>query len=228
MKKLIVPFFVLCLLSISNRAGAALAVDLVTNGDFSAGLANWGVFSFNGDKVDETINANGGTLNWLAVNATDGNATGAVQNINADVSVFDSLVFQANVNPLSQSVDSPGGGGFDFPVRVDIEYIDTGGVGRVFRHGFFNSGTDSAQVPGTQLAPNGSNDSSTWFLYTSPDLMTLPDTPKTISNLVLLGAGFNYEGRVDNVKLTGTVVPEPATASLLVLGVSAAAFRRRL
>lgn len=220
MKKILLSIiFILGIIFFQNIA-FAIPIDLITNGDFSSGLSSWGAWSWNGDKVDETVNASGGTLNWQATNATDSNATGAEQFLNTNVTLYQALILQVDVKPIYQSIAAPGGGD-QFPVRLDINYVDISNVNQQFRHGFYYSGSGSSSVPGTFVSQN------TWYSYTSPNLMTLSAKPKEIVSVNLFGAGWNYEGSVDNVKLLATPIPEPSSIILLSFGLLGAGFFKR-
>jgi hypothetical protein len=182
-------------LGIATTGKAQTVVNLITNGDFSAGFSGWtpGYGPFYG-----LVEVDNEQLHWQQPSGVGGNAAGASQDMNVDVSEFDSLIFKCDVVPMQQNLTAPGYYGVEYPAQISITYIDGAGSTNAFRHGFhYDPEYDlpSAIIPGTFVARN------TWYSYQTDDLLKLPIKPQTIINVRVYGSGWSYEGKADNVQL---------------------------
>jgi hypothetical protein len=116
---------------------------------------------------------------------------------------------------------------FEWPVCLEINYTTTGGASQIWRYGWYleNPG-DSVQGPvndpGQGLIPiyNDQQVPQGQWVTTQFDLLKELPQAKTIDRIRIGGSGWDYEGRADNLLLEcDTIIPEPAAAVWLLVGV---------
>ena len=211
-------------LSVPKVGTAQTVVNLITNGDFSAGLSGWTTGDWStGWDLPWLVEVESGQLHWQRPQSNGGNGVYASQSMNVDVSEFSSLIFKFDVMPISQSLPAPGFYGIEYPAEVFITYIDIAGNYREFWRGFHSSpdhdidptgysgityeitgGTyHRAAFPGAYVPPN------TWLTYQTDDLLALPAKPKTITSVFILGGGWEFEGKADNIQLLASLSGSP-------------------
>ena len=223
MKKALLIIMLVAGLFIFQGTSTAGTVDLITNGDFSGGLSGWSSWSTAGGSIDTT----GGTLNWSHYGGSNGNAAGATQYLNLDISGYDSLTFKYKVSPTYQTLAAPGWvGGNEYPAVAVLKYTDTSNNAGYIATGYYYSwGGWSTSIDHVYV---GQGD---WYSYTSPNLFSLCPTIKTIDYVDIYGSGWSYSGSADDVQLlasTRNTVPEPASMLLLGFGLAALAGARKL
>src|SRR5690606_34522160 len=119
------------------------ARDLIRNGDFSDGLDNWALFSWQVELPDQpkgetTVRPDDGSAVLRFERQGVGHADVRVtQSVNQDVSGYESLRLSATLRIIDHSLGVCGVQGSECPLFIIINYIDDSGVSRVWQHGFF-------------------------------------------------------------------------------------------
>jgi PKD repeat protein len=209
-------------------------VELLKNGDFSNGLANWMVrveygyqsqihtgedWEVIGDKgygwtdiavIDEDARKNVLDIKQ-EISDGDGDWTGVFQVLDIDVSGYDELYFEADGKAMFQSLPGDGWVGGEYPVHFIISYEDVNGVQHDAWLGWPPNPAWQQGFYYTSVGdPDGLNPYSNkvtqnvWFHYKSPNLMNLSPAPKIIKIVRLYSSGWAYHGRIDNARLYGT------------------------
>jgi hypothetical protein len=182
--------------------------NLVTNGDFAAGLAGWqtrdtqeanrpdapGTRALVQEPRDDTPQP------ALRVSRTSRfqthNETGLTQQLNADVSVYPRLVLSANVKVRSASLS---GGGYldtEYPLMFRLRYRDAAGNGQTWYRGFYYQNPERRPTDHGELVPE-----NVWTHF-QLDLAQLPEPPVFVYALEVLGAGHDFDALVTDVQLT--------------------------
>ncbi len=185
------------------------AQDLVANGSFSAlgtnGLPRgWLVFDRNEGKesvVGSVSIQRDGDVNRAVFGRRGGTyhgEDGLHQEINADVSDFDSLILSADVRIDYQKL--PGGGfvGSEYPLILRVTYLDSTNAQWEWYHGFYiqNELGYPAQT-GEQIAPGE------FRQYSQNLFSTGYPRPARILSMDVFASGWDYESQVKNVRLVG-------------------------
>lgn len=135
------------------------ARDLVRNGDFGEGLANWAVFSWQVELPDQpagetTIQSSVGDPLLRFTREGVGHADVRVtQSVTQDVSDYESLRLVATLRIIDHSLGVCGVQGSECPLFLIVNYIDDSGVSRIWQHGFFANGiVDDNLTPGACIS----------------------------------------------------------------------------
>ena len=150
----------------------------------------------------------------------DGSHVGIVRNVNVDLTQHRELRIQLEVNPVSSSLRGGGhAGGSEYPVCVELAYLDEAGMPHRWQHGFYYQGEDT-YASSTKLQRG------VWYRYTSPPLTELTplcgdpnlaasfrrwfrvpfhrhrpaSRPARITHVAVFAGGWDFSGRVDNVR----------------------------
>lgn len=208
----------------TGRAGSVIP----TATTFDADLGEWRRW-FGGDRRRSHI---GAEIVWdrdLRSNVVQftrvgggsvGSHVGIVRDVNIDVSQHGDLRLQMDVQARSGNLSGGGhAGGSEYPVCVELAYIDEGGTPHRWHHGFYFKGAD--RYAASSKLPRGA-----WHRYTSPPLSQMTplcadraltadhgrwfpvpmhehDTssrPATITHAAVFGGGWDFSGRVDNLR----------------------------
>ena len=150
----------------------------------------------------------------------DGSIIGIAQDVYIDLSRHKELYLQLDVKPTLQTI--PGGGwrgGGEYPVCIELAFIDQNSVSHRWQHGFYYEGTDKYPTS-TKVEEDA------WFTYLSPNLKELiplcgfrenvediekwsgtimhpyspPVIPQFITRVLLFGGGWDFTGRADNLQ----------------------------
>ncbi len=194
------------------------ARDLVRNGDFSQGLDNWASFAWRVELPDQpkgetSVSIDGGSSVLRFAREGVGHADVRVtQSISQDVSGYDSLRLSATMRVLNQSLGVCGVQGSECPLFIIINYIDDGGVSRVWQHGFFAQGTvDDNLTPGECIScavlqrPHERVPLGQFFFYDVDLIQELASQgflpPRYIESITLVGSGHTFSTEVSDVAL---------------------------
>lgn len=135
------------------------ARDLIRNGDFSDGLDNWALFAWQVELADQpkgetSVPANSGDPVLRFERQGVGHADVRVtQSVSQDVADYESLRLSSTLRIVDHSLGVCGGLGSECPLFIIVNYIDEGGVSRVWQHGFFANGTvDDNLTPGACIS----------------------------------------------------------------------------
>lgn len=132
------------------------------------------------------------------------------QEIQKDVSLYNSLVLQFDVRLLNQSLAGGGMLGSEFPLRVELFYTDI--FGKVVRwgHGFYYSDLLDDADPNNDnwILDRENNDKipqGQWYTYRSPNLITLftdqQTPPAQINSIRFYASGHKYMSFLSEVYL---------------------------
>ena len=194
------------------------ARDLIRNGNFNQGLDNWASFAWRVELPDQpkgetTVAPDGGGPVLRFAREGVGHADVRVtQSINQDVSGYDSLRLSATVRVLNQSLGVCGVQGSECPLFIILNYIDDGGVSRVWQHGFFAQGTvDDNLTPGACIScavvqrPHERVPLGQFFFYDVDLIQELASQgflpPRYIESITLVGSGHSFTTEVSDVAL---------------------------
>ena len=189
---------------------SASSQNLVINGDFSQPLEGTWDIELQVDAGDPSsvtygdvsiVNSGGREAAYFVREGEEGihTETAIVQEINADVLDFDSLVLRMDARLISQSL--PGGGiqSSEFPLMVRIDFIDIDGNSRFWTWGFYADDPvanwpirDGEKVP-----------SFVWYEYESPDFLNSPTFPRpqTVTSIRVYASGHNYRSQASGIDL---------------------------
>lgn len=168
-----------------------------------------------------------------------GDWTAVEQPLAINAAQYQSLTLSLDVKVLQHNLVAGGwvAPAFEWPVTVQIDYLDTGGVGQIWRHGWYLAQPGDGP-PGPINDPGGGtipfyNDllvpQNVWVPNAFNLFVELPGVA-SITKLRVGGSGWLFEGRADNLSLLGVPaqvpIPEPGTLVLLAVGLLAARRRR--
>jgi hypothetical protein len=193
--------------------------------DFGTGTAELSVWNTGGgDSSEGNLVGPNGTGGTVASNMICSFAGTTLNSLNADAS-------GGSLSPVGSAQN-----GLSFLVEVDsavsgaaLTYA-TRGTGTGYNTHTFEYSTDGG-ANWTSLGSQASNQTATWSTTTLNLGNLFAGTSGHESNMIrvtITGASStNGNNRFDNMQLTGTLVPEPATMSLLALGALALIRRRK-
>ena len=127
------------------------------------------------------------------------------QDLNADVTRYQSLNFKFKLKILNQSLTGGGFEGFEFPLFIKINYTDSKGVALTYFKGFYivppdpQKGTRvvrNSELTGTEQVKQGE-----WIEYISDDMMLLRPKPYKITSIQIGSAGHDYEAVFTDLSL---------------------------
>ena len=190
------------------------AFNLVRNGDFTEPLEGTWEVEATVDAKD-TSNVEYGAVSVTQVSGrnaaffsreAEGNdaylhsETAIVQEIDADVLDYDSMVLTMDVRLLNQSL--PGGGqqSSEFPLMVRIDFVDVNGNDQFWTWGFYM--IDPIQnwpIRGGEKIPG-----FIFYDYESPDFLSSPTFPRPqkVKSIRIYASGHNYQSQVTGINLT--------------------------
>lgn len=182
---------------------------LILNGDFTQGFAQWQPLDINepgrdpepGQRVLATEVIDGRESIVLQVERVSRksthNETGLAQVIDKDVSDYQVLFIDADVRVDEQSLSGGGYMGYEYPMMLRVRYRDAQGNQIDWSHGFFHKNPEERPTPNGQWVPQGK-----WIHYDG-DLMELKPRPVHIISVEVLGAGHSFLSSIANVSLVG-------------------------
>ena len=151
---------------------------------------------------------------------SDGSQIGIARDVRIDLADYENLQFALDVNPMAQSLSGGGwASGCEYPVAIELSYLDQNGIPHRWQHGFYFKGDD--RYDGSSKIPAGR-----WHSYASPRLSLLTpicadaqrrvghnryhksrihaydpsSRPAIITRIVLFGGGWDFSGRAANLR----------------------------
>ena len=188
----------------------ASSKNLISNGDFEQPLEpTWTVKKVvdAGDTSNVTygdvsvVNSGGRQAAYFVREGEEGihTETAIVQEINADVLDYDSLILRMDARLISHSLQ---GGGFqssEFPLMVRIDFIDVYGKPQFWTHGFYMVDP----VANWPIREGEKIPSFVWYEYESPDFLNSPTFPRpqTVTSIRVYASGHNYRSQASGIEL---------------------------
>jgi hypothetical protein len=129
------------------------------------------------------------------------------------------LVLSGEVNPIFQSLNSPGSTQGEFPVHVRVIYEDVLGDRYMYQVGVHYKGTvaegwlppltDNWGYPGCPAGPCAAYETfkvneSEWYTLPALDVMSITPQPHKLLSFRLGSSGHRFTAKFDNVQLTGS------------------------
>jgi hypothetical protein len=188
--------------------------ELIVNGDFSHGLSGWIDFEqssqrFAGDSEgtlvelvqDETTLGGGVVVELIKAGDWDDVAqVGIRQRIGKTLRVHTSLLLSFETRIVTQKPTEASASDSEFPLVIEIDYVDVDGHEQRWTHGYYAVEDASAErhIP-LQVATRVDLDRWQRIFF---DLRGLSPLPRQITSIVVYASGENYQTRVANVSLT--------------------------
>lgn len=192
---------------------------LITNGSFEFGMAGWSEFHDAGQSgtpdpagavVLEPVNLGENETNavyFIRETAKQPAQTGIRQTVGQTLRVYSSLELSFDVL-IQDHLPYGGGDGLDqFPVIVELNYIDVGGEERVWRRGYYATADPDRPVP-AEIASQIEADKWQRVVF---NLQNLAPLPRQISSIVVYASGNSYRSAVANISLTSSEIANPGT-----------------
>lgn len=133
------------------------------------------------------------------------NEVGIRQEINKKVDIYDSLIFQMDVNILFQNLPGAGYMNTEFPVRFEISYTDQYGKDLDWGYGFYYRKPEPPGPSEVEAEKGEQVLQAQWHTYRSPNIIQLLDQqgirPSRINSIRIYASGWNYESQVSEVNL---------------------------
>ena len=184
--------------------------NLISNGSFSADLMpSWEkVVEIDSDHQPgevslTTVGERSAARLYRRAEDSAPNMVGVQQVLNEDVSGVDSLVLQADVQILNQSVPAGGWRASEYPIMIDLDYTDVYGKNLHWRQNFYwydlpPGSTWDRPTSDSEKIPLG-----VWYTYESKNLIDeLRDTrPARLNSITISARGHDYESMVSDVAL---------------------------
>ncbi len=194
------------------------ARDLIRNGDFSDGLDDWALFSWQVELPDQpkgetTIQPDDGDTLLRFEREGVGHAdVRMTQSVNQDVSGYESLRLSTTLRVVDHSLGVCGVQGSECPLFIIVNYIDDSGVSRVWQHGFFANGTvDDNLTPGACIScaviqrPHQRVPLDQLYFYDVNLIEELARQgalpPRLIESVTLVGSGHSFTTEVSDIAL---------------------------
>lgn len=189
----------------------AAARPLIVNGDFTAPLEDgWRVWKDQGGDggevdgiVERTDEGDRQAVRFYRIGSESlpgrGNyaATGIRQEVNRELpALASSLVLQAEVKLVHQSLSGGGLYSFEYPLILRLTYEDVYRSRAEWFHGFYYQNVFNNPTLNGQLIPR-----NVWFPFESENLLELNPPPVRIIALDIYAAGWDYESLVSRVRL---------------------------
>lgn len=199
---------------------------LITNGGFEDAMSGWTVghsldlsksnwnckVVYDQNKKSNVIQFERGNSN------ASGSSVGIFQDVFIDLTKYKDVKLRLDVCPIYQSFSGGGWVGGEYPIMVQIAFIDEQSNPYVWTYGFIYDG-ESEYENVTKIYQLD------WFTYTSPNLKEiLPDSadgkrlydlkrwgqpyfeykppvkPKYINRVLVFGSGWDFKSRADNIE----------------------------
>ncbi|NWJ46581.1 MAG: hypothetical protein HXX08_11935 [Chloroflexi bacterium] len=155
------------------------------------------------EKVDD------GTIyrahTYRGQNTKDSHECSVIQELNTDVSRYQSLVLNFKLKIQTQSLSGGGEQGIEFPLFVRISYVDTqGNPYNEYFAGFYitpfdpKDNTRVAKYIVSEQVKQGE-----WIEFSSEDLMQRRNKPQKILSITVGSAGHDYEAYFTDLSLVG-------------------------
>jgi hypothetical protein len=204
-------------------AGAPVGVNLISNGDFGRGTTGWRNSSYVDPApcssanrttpivTDSPFNA---ALELRSVDGTGcGGSSSVTQDLLVDPAVYSSIILSASVKAVSTTTAlTCGYSGGEAPVNIDIVYTNAGDATRnTLRWQFYYLTGASGETCG--LAVDGPKlkwvlvpvQRAAWHTHQSVDIKTLIPWGAKLTSVSVMGTGWNYVGRVAQIKLMAQI-----------------------
>lgn len=189
-------------------------IPLPVNGDFYENFADWtemGNPGCAGTRTVSILSSDPPHTNVLEIKSTGaggcGGWNGVEQPLSINTSNYETITLKASVKSISSTVaNGCGFEGIEAPVTIDLEYLTQSNQQKHLIFLFSHAG-------GSCLNPDPYNNwpdrtfipinvtQNEWYDYLSDNIKTLVPDASIITKITLLGGGWDYEGRVDNVEL---------------------------
>lgn len=189
---------------------SASSQNLVVNGDFSQPLEGTWDVELTVDAGDPSsvtygdvtiVNSGGRQAAYFVREGEEGihTETAIVQEINADVLDYDSLVLRLDARLISQSLPGAGIQSSEFPLMVRIDFIDIDGNPRFWTWGFYADDP----VANWPIRDGEKIPSFVWYEYESPDFLNSPTFPRpqTVTRIRVYASGHNYRSQASGIDL---------------------------
>ncbi|MBD3180826.1 sigma-70 family RNA polymerase sigma factor [Candidatus Poribacteria bacterium] len=151
---------------------------------------------------------------------SSGSQIGLAHDVYIDLSKYNELYLQMDMKPIYQSLEGTGwAGGGEYPVNVELTFVDEKGIGYRWLHGVYYKGESKYPSSSTKVGQKQ------WHTYISPNLKEMipvcadavlvedgrrygkgyheynpPVVPKAITRILIFGGGWDFIGRADNIQ----------------------------
>jgi hypothetical protein len=181
------------------------ARNLIVNGDFRNGLdSGWVADGRAEDGVMPSVNVDFDDGLTMAHFQRSGSSKHGeaflVQQINRDVTDFESLELSFEAKLLNQSLSGGGWMGSEYPLMVRLRYRDVAGNENLWVKGFYYQNKDNLPVTnGTKLSQGS------WQRQAAPfdlfDPAVAPNRPAYLMSIELVASGWDFNSGITDVRL---------------------------